>query len=102
MLYEIIFSPESEKEILTITSYYDEKKFGLGLEVFQEIESHLALIKEHPELFPKAFKNFRKITLTIFPYLIYYSFDKRNKIIEIVSVYDTSRNFKMNNLHRFK
>ena len=52
MLYEIIFSPESEKEILTITSYYDEKKFGLGLEVFQEIESHLALIKEHPE-FPK-------------------------------------------------
>ncbi|HRG45270.1 MAG TPA: hypothetical protein PLX69_07855 [Leptospiraceae bacterium] len=45
MPYEIIFSPEIEIEILEITNYYDEKKFGLGLELFQEIESYLELVK---------------------------------------------------------
>ncbi|RNI36136.1 hypothetical protein EFY79_10625 [Hanamia caeni] len=49
-------------------------------------------IIEHPERYPKKKSNFRQIALRTFPFIIIYTFYKKEGIIIINSIFHTSRN----------
>ncbi len=56
------------------------------------INKKIESIKEHPERYPKRKRNFREVVLRTFPFIIIYTFYKKEGIIIINSIFHTSRN----------
>ncbi len=74
-----------QREVDEACLWYDERKDGLGDELFQEIERVLALIAENPKFFSPHTHGRRKAPLKRFPYGIYYRvFEDRVRILAIL------------------
>ena len=92
MQYKINIQPDAKTDIAGAAEWYDEQRFGLGMELMQRIDEALKQILHQPFGYKKVFMDFRKILTKKFPFFIYYYIDTEKKKIEIVAVIHTSRN----------
>jgi plasmid stabilization system protein ParE len=58
------------------------------------VRKKLETIQEHPEKYEKKNLNFREAAIKIFPYVIVYTFYKKDGIITVSAIFHTSRNPK--------
>lgn len=77
-------------EIIEAYLYYEEKSFGLGEELLENLDVYFGRIKFNPEHFPQNRKPYREAFIQRFPFLIIYEITK-NKII-VYSVFNTWQN----------
>ena len=90
MGFEIIISPRANFEIDKALRWYSAKEMHLGLELLEEIDAEIKLLRSNPFLFPKTKKDYREVPLRRFPYIIIYRI-LRNDIL-IQSVFNTHQN----------
>lgn len=81
---KIDFLDAAKSELDDAIAYYDEQRFGLGLEFEEELEQALERIDHYPEAWSPLSSRVRRCVLNRFPYSVIYSI--RSEIIIIVAI----------------
>jgi plasmid stabilization system protein ParE len=92
--YQTILSTRAEQEIITSWKWYEERQEKLGDRFIEEVIRQLKQIEQHPERYPVRYKSYRETIVAIFPYSIIYRINKTKKLIQVISIFHTSRNPK--------
>lgn len=91
MAIKLIYSRFVKDDLKEINEWYKEINKGLWNSFTEEFRLKINLIKENPLSFELKYNNIRIIFLKKFPYGIHYSYNAEENIIEIYSVFHTSR-----------
>lgn len=95
---KLIFREEAQKDLQIILRYYENEASLLIADNFMfELENSLVKFQKFPQIgkeFILKKSNFkvRTFALNKFPFVIFYSINKKSKSIEIVRIIHTSRN----------
>ena len=93
-VYTIIISSKAQKEMAASWAWYEEREEGLGDRLYAAVAQKLNVIEKNSDLFSIKHSPYREAKVSIFPFVIVYKIYKRKKLIEVVSVFHTSRNPK--------
>jgi len=89
MSYRLEVRDRASDEFIEGYLWYENQRNGLGEEFHDEVQEHLAVLREHPEGFAKWRGPYKKIKLKRFPYLIV------NRVVKdtvvIISVFHSKR-----------
>lgn len=88
--FAVIISSRAQKEIAQAWNWYEDRQQGLGDRFVKEITTVFGKIETNPLRFPKRYKTYHEAVVSVFPYLIVYKVLKRQKTIQIVSIFHTS------------
>ena len=86
------FLEEARIEFQEAVEWYETRSEGLGERFRDLINKKIESIIKFPERYPKRKSNFKQIALRTFPFIIIYTFYKKEGIIIINSIFHTSRN----------
>jgi plasmid stabilization system protein ParE len=81
---KIDFLDAAKSELDDAIDYYDEQRWGLGLELEEELEQALERIDHYPEAWSQLSSRVRRCVLNRFPYSVIYEI--RSQIIIIVAI----------------
>ena len=95
MKFEFIFLEKAKSELLETWIWYEERQEGLGERFKEKVFECINNIEQNPYRYPERKKNYREGLVDIFLYLIIYRVLKRRKLVLIVSVFHTKRNYKL-------
>jgi plasmid stabilization system protein ParE len=71
-MFEVIYHPETEPELVRAMAYYDEQREGLGERFLNDFEQAVADIREYPDAWPTLDVEFRRHQFRHFPFAIIY------------------------------
>ncbi len=94
MSYSIILLRRAYNELLKSWLWYEDKQEGLGDRFKELVYAGLSDIEKHPERYPVRKRPYHEARLNIFPYLIIYRVNKKNKTIIVSSIFHARRNPK--------
>ena len=89
MKMAVIFQSEAQTEFEEARDWYRRERVILGREFVAAVRHVLNEISKHPTRFPIALGDVRHISVSRFPYCVYYFIDQ--KTVVIVAVIHTSR-----------
>ena len=81
---KIDFLDAAQSEFADAIAYYDEQRFGLGLEFEEKVAQALERINHYPEAWSALSSRVRRCILNRFPYSVIYEI--RSEIIIIVAI----------------
>lgn len=93
-MYQLEVIAEANAEFEESASWYEDNSEGLGLRFIEVIRKKLESIQEFPEHYPKKKGNFREVYVKTFPFVIIYTFYKKEGKVVVTSIFHTSRNPK--------
>ena len=64
--------------------WYEEQRYGLGLEFLDCVEAAIETISQMPRLYAKHHRNFRRALVRRFPFSIFYTIEENSIIIHAV------------------
>lgn len=91
-MYKPIILPLAKQDIREAADWYNTKQKGLGKRFTKAVKDKVYYICQNPEAIAIRYGTVRTAFLDIFPFLIHYSKDDRQKTILISAVFHTSRN----------
>ncbi len=94
MTFSTEFLIKARLELIEAWTWYEDKQPGLGDRFKQQVYNCIDKIEREPERYQESKKNYRQVSVKIFPYLIIYRIHKRKKVIAIVSIFHTRRHPK--------
>ncbi len=80
--YTVLF--EAEQDATDAYNWYESHEPGLGEEFLRCIEICILSIRRNPELYRKAFDDFRRVLARRFPYAIFYEYENNHVFIYAV------------------
>jgi hypothetical protein len=90
--FTIKIDVEALEDIQKTIEWYDSIKIGLGSKFQNQVVSQISKLTKNPYLFSIRYENNRCFLIKKFPFLVHYSIDEVNCIIEIFALFHTSRN----------
>jgi hypothetical protein len=93
-VYTVVLSSKAQNEIAASWQWYEEREHGLGDRLMLSVMQKLNAIAKNPAIFSIKRKPYREANISVFPFLIVYKINKNQKLIEVASVFHTSRNPK--------
>ena len=91
-MYKSIILPLATEDIREAASWYNKKQKGLGKTFTSEVREKVRFIEQNPGACNKRYDNVRTAVLSVFPFMLHYTVDEKNKIILIISILHTYRN----------
>ncbi|HEX7478869.1 MAG TPA: hypothetical protein VF331_13770 [Polyangiales bacterium] len=75
MVRPVLVSPQARIDLVVAAEWYHEQDpdANIPIQLFEEFDSVIAIIREQPEAFPLFEGPVRRAILTTFPYGIYYT-----------------------------
>jgi toxin ParE1/3/4 len=81
MKYEVVFRKEAHLDILEAVAWYEERREGLGDELFIAIETEKHFIQQNPIHYEDKYKGIRKAITPRFPYILYYMIESKRQVL---------------------
>jgi toxin ParE1/3/4 len=91
MSYKIVIEPRAIADIQNAVDYYEAKREDLGAYFYQIVDEYIESIAKNP-FFQIRYKDYHGLPVKIFPYIILYYIDEKEKTVYILSVFNTSQN----------
>ncbi|XZF13773.1 type II toxin-antitoxin system RelE/ParE family toxin [Chitinophagaceae bacterium MMS25-I14] len=91
MSYRTTLLVKAEKELLNAWHWYEDRQEGLGDRFVNELSLSIERIEQNPEHNSLYKRFYRAARVNIFPYLVIYRINKREKLVIVLSVFHTSR-----------
>ena len=91
MSYRIVIEPRAIADIQEAVEFYESKREDLGNYFLQIVDEYIESIAANP-FFQIRYKDYHGLPIKIFPYIILYFIDDKEKIVFILSVFNTSQN----------
>ncbi len=70
----VVFLQKAEEDVTQAYAWYEKQESGLGEEFLRCVDAAIQFISRNPEMYPKAYKTFRKCVVRRFPYMIFYEY----------------------------
>ena len=93
-VFSLVLSAKAQAELEESWLWYEIRENGLGDKFLAEFLKKINTIKSFPEIHGIKNRQYREAIVPVFPFVIVYRLMKRQKLIEVVSVFHTSRNPK--------
>lgn len=71
-MYRIQITKGALKDLEAAEKWYNKKRTALGFELLEEVNSHLNLLQQNPQIFPCKYYPYHEFPLKRFPYIITY------------------------------
>lgn len=84
MATDFIVTETAKQDVIEIVDWYDYKQLGLGDRFYKELLTEFERIKKNPAIFPFYKKDFRRVVIKHFPYLIIFKLTEKEIIIYAV------------------
>ncbi len=94
-MYKSIILPLAKEDIREAAKWYNKQQNGLGKQFTAEVRENVHFIRQNPKASNVRYKNIRTTVLNVFPFMIHYTIDEKNKAIIISAVLHTSRDPKI-------
>ncbi len=91
MSYTIKITEEAETEILKAKRWYEEQQTALGDRFSTTIKEHINKLKDPSFEQNIVFGNVRRVLTKEFPFVIYYTREEQNSILNILAVLHNKR-----------
>ena len=82
-MYKTIILPLAKEDIREAAIWYNKQQKGLGKRFTAEIRENVHFIRQNPKASNIRYKNVRTTVLNIFPFMIHYTIDEKDKTIII-------------------
>lgn len=90
MSLPVSFHRAASAEFIEASTWYEDKRLGLGIEFITEIEHCISLASRHPLQFIVVHEDVRRVVANRFPYSVYFRTDG-NRIV-VLAVFHGNRN----------
>lgn len=91
-MYKSVILSLAEEDIREAAKWYNKQQKGLGKRFTAEVRENVHFIRQNPKAANIRYKNVRTTVLNIFPFMVHYTIDEKNKTIIVSAVLHTSRN----------
>lgn len=91
-MYKSIILPLAKEDIREAAKWYNKRQIGLGKRFTAEVRDKVNFIRQNPETSNVRYDNVRTAVLNVFPFMVHFTIDEKNKTIIISAVLHTSRN----------
>ena len=91
-MYKSIILPLAKEDIKEAALWYKKRQKGLGKRFTAQVREKVSFIKQNPKACNVRYDNIRTAVLNIFPFMLHYTIDEKNKTVLISAVLHTSRN----------
>ena len=91
-MYKSIILALAKEDIREAARWYNKQQNGLGKKFTAEVREKVHFIRQNPEASNIRYDGVRTAVLNVFPFMVHYTIDEKNKTIIIAAVLHTSRN----------
>lgn len=91
-MYKSIILPLAKKDIREAALWYEERQTGLGKRFTAEVREKVHFIRQNPKVSNIRYDSVRTSVLNMFPFMVHYTIEEKNKTIIVAAVLHTSRN----------
>lgn len=93
--YKVRIKDKAFSDIEEITGWYNEQSPNLGFRFQKSLRKQINTLSFNAYSYHVRYNNIRCMVSIKFPFLIHYSIDEVNQIVEIFAIIHTSRNPKI-------
>jgi plasmid stabilization system protein ParE len=94
-MYKSILLPLAKEDIREAAKWYNRQQIGLGTRFTTEVREKVHFIRQNPKASNVRYHGVRTAVLNVFPYMVHFTIDEKNKTIIISAILHTSRNPKL-------
>jgi plasmid stabilization system protein ParE len=91
-MYKSVILPLAKEDIQEAALWYNKQQNGLGKRFTAEVREKVHFIRQNPKASNVRYDNVRTAVLNVFPFMVHFTIDEKNKTIIISAVLHTSRN----------
>lgn len=91
-MYKSIILPLAKEDIREAAIWYNKQQKGLGKRFTAEVHENVHFNRQNPKASNVRYNSLRTAILNVFPFMIHYTIDEKNKAIIVSAVLHTSRN----------
>jgi plasmid stabilization system protein ParE len=88
---KLSFTSRASDDVQSIARSYTRLHRSLGVDFINELYRTVSYLPANPDLAPRVFRTYRRLTLRRFPYYVIYQVDREAKQLRIVAVYHQKR-----------
>lgn len=93
-MYKSIILPPAKEDIREAAKWYNKQQKGLGNRFTTEVREKVYFIKQAPKASNIRYKKVRTTVLNVFPFMVHYTINEKQKTIIVSAVLRTGRNPK--------
>lgn len=94
-MYISIILQLAKEDIREAAIWYNKQQKGLGKRFTTEVREKIEFIKQNPYASNVRYNTVRTAVLNVFPFMVHYTVDEKNKTIIVSAVLHTSRDPKL-------
>ena len=93
--YKVKINFEALQDIDAANLWYDKQKINLGNRFQKQVAAQIETLKKNPKSYSFRYENVRCMRIKKFPFLVHFTIDEANNIVNIYAIFHTSRNPKI-------
>ena len=94
-MYKAIILPFASEDIREAAKWYNSRQEGLGKRFITEVREKVHFIRQSPKASTVRYDGVRTAVLNVFPFMVHFIVDEKNKTIIITGILHTSRDPKL-------
>lgn len=91
-MYKIKIDEDALNDLREIVIWYNNQLQNLGLRFHKQAKSQINSLKSQPYIYAIRYSNIRCMLIKKFPFMVHYTVNENLKLVEIYSIFHTSRN----------
>jgi plasmid stabilization system protein ParE len=90
-MYKSIILPLAKEDIREAAKWYNKQQIGLGKRFTAEVREKVHFIRQNPKASNVRYNSVRTAVLNVFPFMVHFTIDEKNKTVIVSAVLHTSR-----------
>lgn len=91
-MYKIKIDEDALNDLKEIVIWYNDQVQNLGVRFHKQVKTQINSLKNQPYICSVRYEDVRCMLIKKFPFLIHYAIIEESKVVEIYSIFHTSRN----------
>lgn len=94
-MFQLLIDTEAFNDIFQAAEWYELQSEGLGIRFRKQVKLQIDGLKNMPFSFSVRYRNVRCMRIKKFPFLVHFTVNESDKIVEVFAVIHCSRNPKI-------
>ena len=90
-MYKSVILPLAKEDIREAALWYNKRQNGLGKKFTAEVREKVHFIRQNPKASNIRYNSVRTAVLNVFPFMVHFTIDEKNKTVIVSAVLHTSR-----------
>ncbi len=90
-MYKSVILPLAKEDIRQAALWYNKQQNGLDKRFTAEVREKVHFIRQNPKASNVRYNSVRTAVLNVFPFMVHFTIDEKNKTIIVSAVLHTSR-----------